>query len=435
MGNKEYKETTVFNVYFDEAYKDHSLKFKNENRNYHIDSIREYTIGTFVGWPEDEESTIEIDFTNWKNKWNDIYHRDKDREIKGEFFTQKAGLSNGFSTQKKFLDKRDMLYEFFQLVNKNIDFIQISFESKTFQAIREYIYPTLNLLADKQSQDNFLYGMCKFLDQHAPNDLWEHIIKQNVDQKVVYGEIYRALKSHKEQPMLNKFRRVKRTEKNFCIQAMKIIGTYNQQEFFQQKNNNKHEDFSLQFDYDNFFYGVCLHLKNNQIKKSTVRMLVDPEGTGREVDSAKKYFEVVNPKSIEHIESNSFVGLQISDIIAHTFGAISVYARKSIQPINSEGKKLISKSWFDTNQKGFDLYIEIFKLFEKNSFSSENDKGFYFTYISKYADDAFLCINMIKYYGRFNSFEEFSEETPEQHTEYFNSSIVDSLDRKVFNNK
>lgn len=137
MGNKEYKETTVFNVYFDEAYKDHSLKFKNENRNYHIDSIREYTIGTFVGWPEDEESTIEIDFTNWKNKWNDIYHRDKDREIKGEFFTQKAGLSNGFSTQKKFLDKRDMLYEFFQLVNKNIDFIQISFESKTFQAIRD----------------------------------------------------------------------------------------------------------------------------------------------------------------------------------------------------------------------------------------------------------------------------------------------------------
>ncbi|WP_252976494.1 hypothetical protein [Leuconostoc citreum] len=135
-------------------------------------------------------------------------------------------------------------------------------------------------------------------------------------------------------------------------------------------------------------------MKNNQIKKSTVRMFVDPEGTDREADSARKFFEVVNPENIGHIESNGFVGLQISDILAHTFGAISVYARKSIQAINSEGKKIISKSWFDIDQEGFDLSTEIFKLFEKNSFSSENDKGFYFTYISKFADDAFLCIDM-----------------------------------------
>ncbi|QGN60009.1 hypothetical protein [Leuconostoc citreum] len=201
----------MFNVYFDESYKDHSLTVKSGLRNYHMGLIKEYTVGTFVGWPEDEENTVEADFTTWKNKWNDKYHRDKNEEIKGEFFTRKGGLSKGFSKPKKSLDKREMLYEFFQLVNKNINFVQISFESKTFQAIREYIYPTLNLLADKQSRENFLYGMCKFLDQHAPNDLWEHIIKKNVDQKVVYGEIYRALKSHKEQPILNKYGRIKLT--------------------------------------------------------------------------------------------------------------------------------------------------------------------------------------------------------------------------------
>ena len=139
-------------------------------------------------------------------------------------------------------------------------------------------------------------------------------------------------------------------------------------------------------------------------------------------------------KKITQVESDQNIQVRFSDWISG-FIARMIYAIQNdqnmledkIERIEDIGnndlstKRILSKEWFELDEKQFELYILI-----NNSFIIGHD--YYWTTMTTVnCDQAILFFSLIRYFASYESFESYNSINSELHSEHYNSQLLNEL--------
>lgn len=172
-----------------------------------------------------------------------------------------------------------------------------------------------------------------------------------------------------------------------------------------------------EFSYDFTYIGLKHLLSELEIDIHDVKPIIDEEGTGKILQTAKKNGFT---NSIQ-MDSKGSVGVRAADLINGFIGRLmeGIYLSTYYEPgtLYSE-KHDIPLEWFKVNEKQFKLYKTVAKYLKKYSFLH------YSTYISIYSDLFISIIGLIYYFDEYMNFDEYNKVKIENHKEKCNGGIV-----------
>lgn len=149
------------------------------------------------------------------------------------------------------------------------------------------------------------------------------------------------------------------------------------------------------------------------------------------MDSSKAYgFQNVSfNKSDEKIELRlsdwiaSFVGRMIFAIVSDKgLNEDSVIDIRDVAKNDLETKRYLSSNWFDLKERDFELYQLLYQVFiiEQGSYWS--------TMTFSYADQAILFYTLIRYFNKYETFEDYRKIDNQQHAIEYNKDVLIELE-------
>ncbi|PEY19539.1 hypothetical protein CN340_25810 [Bacillus anthracis] len=421
-------KTTMYNFYFDESAHDRAITYKNEKGlNIYLNAQNDLFLGFFLGIRREKELDFLHQYLTMEKYWKDgLYKLKEHQEFKGTTIAKKK-FEFGFTT----FHKKDLkVYSnLFQLLDNEEIIFNVHMYSKTefliLQYFEEFNLPThipieeFNAVAHL-NQKELIYSLIKFLFNYRNQELLAGLFSDGEMSSEVF---LKKLKSMLDM-VINQTDNVERKRRETPVLKflLRALGHADIEGNPQKK---------YEWDYSPLFIGLSEVLKDLRVEKNNVKLVIDPEGTGTILSTAKQQgfsFAFDNEDSKE----NGLI--RISDILSNMFQRLSLSIYEGIKEdpfVNAEThdyatKRMLSKEWFDIKQEDvYQLYVRLNKILRINNPNyCKVRSGIYLDYSE-------LTVALIAYIGgEFMGFEDFKSKSPEIHAKCFNGYAMKWLNKE-----
>ncbi|MDR4943056.1 hypothetical protein RGU39_21075 [Bacillus wiedmannii] len=418
----------MYNFYFDESAHDRAITYKYEKGlNIYMNAQNDLFLGFFLGVKKEKELDYLHQYLTMEKYWKDkLYGLNEHQEFKGTTIAKRK-FEFGF---KSFHQNDLKVYSnLFQLLDNEEIIFNVHMYSKTEYLILEY-FEELNLptcipmeeynAVAHLNQKELIYSLIKFLFNYRNQELLAGLFSGGEMSSEVFLE---KLKSMLDM-VINQTDNVERKGREtpvlkFLLRALGHADI---------KGNPQKK---YEWDYSPLFIGLSEVLKDLRIEKHSVKLIIDPEGTGNILGTAKQQGFLF---SFDNEDSKGNGLIRISDILSNMFQRLSLSIYEAIKEdpfVNAEThdyatKHMLSKEWFDIKQEDvYQLYVRLNKILRVNNPNyCKVRSGIYLDYSE-------FTLALIAYIGgKFMNFEDYKRQAPEIHAKCFNDYVMKWLDKE-----
>lgn len=373
-------------------------------------------VGCFVGWRDDLLDGVEQSYFQFERDVRDIFGLPHNYEVKSQL-VKLRWYENGIAS---FRPQSIELYQrFFDFLLDTGAMFQMDVLSKIWLFMVEGMGFRRFVRTDV-SRDTILYTLVKFIETYADDALMDTVVafcQGKIDGYKLNKDMIRRLD---EVILYN----------GTCNRKQDETGAYRKLRRILSHNKPLGGNDTVSFDYDGVVRGLDAYLRGYDICRDDVRVFVDDEQNTYDVVSS------VFPKS-EQVDSKSCFGVRAADLLAgfvsRMLRAINIVTLPVMQSLPgsmaSEECVWVPKSWFDLGYRHevFDLYKTV------GSFMTGNSLPYWTVLVSKYGDEVSMFFSLLRYFGKFSTFDEFARISVDVHLRRFNEFSLRELSVRINN--
>lgn len=379
------------------------------------ENASENYIGVFWGCRQSEISANKLILERFEVRQKERFGLSKEQELKSTIIrpkNYKYGIKSFNKTTLAFYQ------EFFEILDAINPILQINTISKVEFFIRK-VFESVEMPDNYCFKSKvFYYTLTKFIIMYHNSELL--ISLYTISN---YGDVINFIKLliFNIQCVVDAIKDIERKtqELNAYVQLLKVLNIAK----IKMDNSAKYD-----FAYFVNFEGLSNLLEDKNIKVNKVGLILDQEEDT--YCNAKKYpFCFINQADSKEVIQIRFADL-LSGFIGHMMNAIDrdlkskedkVSDIRKIAENDLSTKRLLSKEWFEVTREQFDLY-QI--LYETLIVPHQE----YWTCMTLcYADQSVAFFELIRYFDRYKSYDDFIDVSAEMHSEYYNSSVLREL--------
>ena len=404
--------TYMWNFYYDEAFHDRNITVKDGSINIYRDNGSDIYIGFFHGYEDKKESEIWEKYVCFEKKYKAIFTVDEDKELKGTII-KKKNYRFGFSS---FLDNTICFYnDFFDILDDEQIIFQICMISKTELIVKEFMHNVAFKI--NFNKEPFLYSIIKFLYNYRDQKLLIHMmqVKNLKDVYIVLEELKYLIKTVIQKSGTSKKKRAERK----ALEQVLFILEFAYVPVFRIPQ--------LSWRYEPIFIGFNKLLAERGIAQKDVSLYIDNEKRTYEAAKIKgKYYRCLS------CESTEYIGIRISDILAHFFGEIAdaleleleegeIKQKSDLDNFQYVSKRMLSPEWFNVSEQQFLLWRKIENIFYRYQFYEWTG------YDGTFCDYPILTFALLEYNLLYKTYDDFKKVSLELHADYFNTYCCNKL--------
>lgn len=357
-------------------------KIKLGNDNMHV------YVADVIKINKDNLSIIEENYKLLEKKY--IASRKFDKELKGKDILNQNFKFGIASMKNRELDFYNSLIDL--LLENQVDNLLLSINKMSLVADNRLTDWILELEKKRFIESAWLlkYSLVKYLENEASASVILSIFDPNKSNREVLTEIQKDLGTFIEKNKLIKRMRGQIEEYKGLIQTIK---------------KNKHlistsSFVEVSFDWEKLSFNIDLWMtemsQNNKFDTQATKLILDE---GIPLQPFKKFdFLLVK----EEEDSANHVGLRISDVLIVFMGKMISKLSNDVKhdKMHPEERKLLSNSWFELEEKQFELLKKM-----KDYFFPDN--SIYCFVVDAYFDDAALLQTYFEYVSTYESFDSY----------------------------
>lgn len=186
-----------------------------------------------------------------------------------------------------------------------------------------------------------------------------------------------------------------------------------------------HSYLNFNWNYEAAFWGLKSLIEELQLNENRLSLFLDNEGA---TDTDSKTLLAARkagfPQAIE-LDSKKEVGVRMADLLCGFAGRIIRALEESYRYKNEEfmNLKLLNDKWFQVNEAQFELYKKI-----ANEFFVLNN-NYYMSFAGVYGDDISSFFILLRYFDKFNTYEDYSKTDLKTHSKLFNDYSCQKLEQ------
>jgi hypothetical protein len=355
-------------------------------------------IGAAIGWNASKDEIVREEYKTFEEKYKAFYGID---ELKSDIYKKKF-YECGIASLKK--EQLDFYKDYFTFL-ENGQYIYLCVLSKLESVIRQIIAPYYGY--SSQDGQNLLYIITKAIWLYRPDNVVNTLFDESNDflsaLKSFLRKKVREIRDleHKELE-LNAFRQ--------CLQLM---------------DDNIHLYINFDWNYEAAFWGLKSLTEELQFNKNRISLFLDNEGaTNRDSKTLLAARKAGFPQAIE-LDSKKELGVRMADLLCGFAGRIIRALEESYRYKGDEfmNLKLLNEKWFKVNEEQFELYKKIANIF----FVLNNN--YYMSFAGVYGDDISSFFILLRYFDKFNTYEDYSKIDIRTHSELFNDYSCQKLEQ------
>ena len=395
--------------YFDETYQDRKVLIKEVSFNTMSNNSFDSYIGLFWGCAQSELHKILPLINDFEEKYKPVFGLTKKQELKSDII-KKKNYKYGL---KSFNKNATAFYtDLFYLLNEINPIIQIDAISKV-EYFLKVLFRDINLERIALNRHAFIYSLTKLVLNYKDPTLISSI--ENVHDSITAEEFRLNLLSFIT-TKLKEIRGVERKERE--------ENTLN--EFVIILNNVSFDDMEyepLQYPYYTNFVGLNNLLAELDISINKVKVVIDKEIN---TYNSSKFF---NYKKVKQADSKNSIQIRLCDLLCGFVGRFIYALSNDISAKENNGesidkKRLLSKEWFEIDQKVFDLYLMLYDFFMVKH-------EYHWTIMTlHYADPIVEFCTLLRYFASYESYEQYSSTDTYLHQELYNTACVTELESR-----
>lgn len=405
-----------YTFYFDESFHDRKIRV-NEKGQFNIlreDALDNY-IGVFWGCPSSDLGSNRKLIQKFEDRQRAHYGLSKEQELKSTIISKK-NFKYGVRSFNK--DTLNFYREFFELLEIINPVLQINMVSKTELylriAFKGLVYKGVGLL----SENAFYYTLTKFMLTYHNEELLKSLY--NVQDYKSLLE-FKKLLQYNFRCIINEIRGIKRKE-------MELTAFQNILYILENSVIKELPEKEYNFQYYINFEGLCKLLDEKNIDIRLVSVVIDEEQKTYLTAQNYAFYDVRCGKSEEMIE------LRLSDWLASFIGRFiygiyndegmkedKVTNIREIGKNDLESKRLLSKQWFDLDEKQFNLYQLIYEAL------IIGHTEYWTAMAMSFADQCVDFYSLIRYFSKYDSYKRYKKIDAKLHSEYFNCDTLVEL--------
>lgn len=413
-----------YNFYFDEVFHDKKITISSDGIiNTFTEDKNDSYIGVFFGIKNNQRVPVLKNMCKLEQKYIQIL--DLKEEFKSTTFHRK-NFNFGLRSFKK--NTFNFYDEFFDILQDIKPIIHVNVLSKIEWLVRN-IFDMRTIQQMKYVvSGSFYYSLTKFLIYYHTPQLIKSLYK-SIEKKdpVIF-----------QNELLNHFERVidaiinierKQRELPMLKDLYSIISSFT-------FDNEIYEKYD--FIYFQNFDGLIKLLNELNISEKKVNIIIDNEEMTFQAASLYPFH------TIKQVDSKNVIQIRISDHLCGFIGRM-MYALLNDNSIKEDtisnielikknnliDKRLLSCEWFDIQLKHFQLYKKIYEVL------IVQQEHYWATMTWSYSDQMVMFYSLLRYFSSFKSYSEFKKYSSQEHTEFYNSSCCNELEKHYssFNKK
>lgn len=400
--------------YFDEAFHDRKIIL---SKNTSINTLRDDDIDDYVGvfWGCDRKFINEYisQLSNFECKYRKVFGLADKKELKSEIIGKK-NYQYGLRSFNK--NAFAFYYDLFLLLSKWDFILQINIVSKIELLIRKALCSVS--FPKNVNIQKFIYSLTKLIVVHKPLQL---ISAMDQVANGGDGDIFRSALLETIEAIIMASYGIARKEKTMmAFQEMEAI--IESMDF--HANFDPKTDFEYSFNYE----GLCNLLRELSINPNDVKITIDTEEKTFQAGSAYNFGRLKQGKSECSIQ------IRLSDLLGGFIGRM-LYALKhdestiekeltdidKIDLVDFAQKRLLSPQWFEIKEPCFEFYKLLYKTL------IVQHEHYWTALTTIYSDDTICFFSLLRYFGSYETYKDFSSIPAQMHTEYYNGCAVEAL--------
>lgn len=407
-------ESYVF--FFDESFHDRKIRVnKNGTMNILREDCLDNYVGVFWGCKRKELNKYIEALELFESRQKEIYGLSKEQELKSTVISKK-NFKYGLRSFNK--QTYSFYYDLFSLLEFMQPIIQIELISKMEYYLRN-VFSAGKFNGIEPNISTFYYVLTKSILTYHNKELIEALYDTTDREK---AEKFRKLLIFNYKCIIDAIQGIERKETE--LEAMNEIVFLLSSVTFVDTPKREYD-----FPYFVNFEGLTKLLEEKDVDIDLTDIIIDEEQ--KTLDSSKAYgFQNVSfNKSDEKIELRlsdwiaSFVGRMIFAIVSDKgLNEDSVIDIRDVAKNDLETKRYLSSNWFDLKERDFELYQLLYQVFiiEQGSYWS--------TMTFSYADQAILFYTLIRYFNKYETFEDYRKIDNQQHAIEYNKDVLIELE-------
>lgn len=407
-------ESYIF--FFDESFHDRKIRVnKNGTMNILREDCLDNYVGVFWGCKRKELNKYIKALELFESRQKEIYGLSKEQELKSTVISKK-NFKYGLRSFNK--QTYSFYYDLFSLLEFMQPIIQIELISKMEYYLRN-VFSAGKFNSIEPNISTFYYVLTKSILTYHNKELIEALYDTTDREK---AEKFRKLLIFNYKCIIDAIQGIERKETE--LEAMNEIVFLLSSVTFVDTPKREYD-----FPYFVNFEGLTKLLEEKDVDIDLTDIIIDEEQ--KTLDSSKAYgFQNVSfNKSDEKIELRlsdwiaSFVGRMIFAIVSdkglHEDSVIDI---RDVAKNDLETKRYLSPNWFDLKERDFELYQLLYQVFiiEQGSYWS--------TMTFSYADQAILFYTLIRYFNKYETFEDYRKIDNQQHAIEYNKDVLIELE-------
>lgn len=411
-----------YTFYFDESFHDRKIRI-NEHGQFNIlreDTLDNY-IGVFWGCPTSELTSNRKLIQKFENRQKIQYGLTDEQELKSTVISKKNFKYGIRSFNKVTMTFYKELFELLSILNP---VIQVNMVSKMELYLR-YAFNGLHFGRKSEAMGkSFFYTLTKFMITYHNEELLKTLYNvRNYDSMIEF----KKLLQFNFECIINEIKDIKRKEKELV--AFRDVLYVLKHSIIDELPEKEYE-----FKYFINFEGLCNLLKEKNIDMEFVNIIIDEEQGTYSASQSYKFQNVKCGKSNEVIE------LRLADWIASFIGRMTyglyndeglkediVTDIRRIGENDLVSKRILSKNWFDIDEKQFELYRLIYDVL------IIGHTEYWTAMTMSYGDQCAIFYTMLRYFSTYDNYEKYRKIDSNLHSENFNCTCCAELGRSYQN--
>ena len=412
----------AYTFYFDESFHDRKIRI-NEKGKFNIlreDALENY-IGVFWGTPTNELISNRKLIQKFEDRQKKQFGLTEEQELKSTTISKKNFKYGIRSFNKVTMTFYQELFELIDVINPVLQFNMISkMELYLRSAFKGLHYLGLGKLLEK----SFFYTLTKFMITYSNEELL--IALYNVQD-------YSSMMKFKELLQFN-FECVIKEIDGIKRKDMELVAYQNILYVLKHSFISELPEKEYEFQYFINFEGLCNLLEEKNIDMEFVNIVIDEE---KNTYAASEYYRFQNVKCGK---SNEIIELRLADWIASFVGRM-IYGLnndegmaedvvtdiRKIGENDLESKRILSRHWFDINEKQFELYHLLYNTL------IIGHTEYWAAMTMSYGDQCSAFYTLLRYFSRYDDYGVYKKIDVKLHSEYFNSACLIELERSYQN--
>ena len=402
--------------YFDETFHDRKISAKPDGIiNTFGEDKNDCYIGTFWGCQQKELQQTIDKLSDFETKHKNKFALSRDQELKSQIIKPKNfqfGIKSFSHLTLEFYE------DLFMLLQDIHPIIQIDAISKVEIMLRSVF--NCATLPPYVNSISFFYSLTKFFVLYQPKEVIAQMAIVH-DQKS--AEQFRLKLIDTLDMVVDATKNIQRKQEE--SHAFSQLSLILEDTVFEKAFAPK-----VDFIYLQNFDGLSRLLNEKNIPLKRVKVVIDREAN---TFSAAQQFHF---GKTAQADSNNNIQLRLADQICGFLGkmfralshdpSLKEEVLTDIHNINQkalEDKRLLSREWFEIDERRYALYVLVFKVLIANC------QEYWTAMTASYSDQVSVFYSLLRYYSSYYSYEEYINIKSSEHIERFNSCCVQELSR------